>query len=347
MTEKTTDDDRPANGTSVARRRRPRPMTIILLAWLVIALPVVDTSSYGPVATALYVSWVAAAVLLLIRPFYRFLYRMSRSTTGMPPARFSTQHPNLEGSYKVGRAKVLVGAQGTPSAPGKGNLLITVRINENNLLLVETLMFKLASPSYVIPKAEISSVEHESNLTVIHLLDGTKIRLNDYVGAPLDLVLSGEFETKAAAEMLAQKTHETANAGQTNGTVIRCLAGFDIAALAVVVVLGMSHQWAYATGDVIGSLLVSLLLWRLRRAGLKGRTSSSRRSPTGVLISSVLNLVVAAVIIFASGLVKVALITAFATTIGTFIAGMSVFLIVMSTPSLRAKESGTSEVSGV
>jgi hypothetical protein len=256
---------------------------------------------------------------------YRLMYRLNRTINGMPPIKFSTQHPDIALTSPVASARVLVGLQN--SVPTAGNLSVIVRVGPDLLQLVEILSLRASYPSYEIPKAEISSVQIVNNQTLIKLHDGTTIHLAHYLGAPLEKVLSGEVPLTEATSNFVHPDPKDVDQTKGRAHFSSFLFGFNSLVLLVVSALVARHQWPYASGALVGAVALDGLLWRSRHTALKATTPAAERSPAGLSFIVVLNIILATIFVFVGYLVKGDLVIVFAVAMATLLFGLSMFIL--------------------
>ena len=211
--------------------------------------------------------------------------------------------------------------------PTSGNLVVTIRVGSDLLQLVEVRSLRPAYPSSEIPVSEISSVQAADNQTVIKLHDGTTIKLANYVGAPLEQVLSGEVPLAEAAERFVHPDPTGVLTASDGTQVSSFLFGSSSLVLVAVAVLVTHRQWPYASGLLIGAVAVDVLLWRSRHSFLSANKSSAKRAPAGLWFVVVLNFVLASIFVFVCYLMKSTAITVFVLALATLMVGLSLFVL--------------------
>jgi hypothetical protein len=323
-----------SNDAPPVRRFRLSSVAILVLAiWIVGTFTLSAIHPLGVVGSVFSDTFLPVEIAFSVIICNRLIYRLNRSVNGMPPTRFSTQHPDTTKTSPVGSATVLVGFQG--SVPTGGNLRVVVRIGADVLQLVEVMSFRPTFPSYEIPKSEITSAYEEGRRIVLKLGDGTTIKLANYRGAPLESVLSGAISLPDAAERYAHS--DLGEAVSTSGGVhvTNFAFAFSCFVLTVVAILATEKQWPYAVGALIGTAGVIGLLWNSRHSLMNVRATTGRRSPAGLRVVVTINLALATVFVFVSYLMRTPIITVAVIAMATLIVGLTLF--VAFTMALRGR----------
>jgi hypothetical protein len=309
----------------VGRWRLSSVAILVLGVWIIGTLFWSALQPFGIMGTVFSDTFLPVEIVLSLIITYRLTYRLNRSVNGMPPIRFSTQHPDTSKTSPIGSAIVLVGFQGT--IPTGGNLGVTIRIGGDLLQLIEKMSLRPSYPSYEIPVSEIKTVRIENNRTLIELSDGTVIRLAKYRGAPLKDVLSGKIPLLDATDQYVHPVLGDAVSARIVTPVTNYLFVFASAALLTVAILVTNQQWPYAVGVLIGTMGVTPLLWSTRHSVWITRSSATKRSPAGLGVVIAMNLTLAVIFVFVSYIMKTPIITVGLIAMATLMVGLALFIL--------------------
>jgi hypothetical protein len=315
-----------SNDARPVRRIRLSSIAILVLAvWVVGTFALSAIDPLGVMGSVFSDTFLPVEIALSVIICNRLIYRLNRSVNGMPPTRFSTQHPDTTKTSPVGSATVLVGFQG--SVPTGGNLRVVVRMGADVLQLVEVISFRPTYPSYEIPTSEITSARDEGRGAILKLSDGTTIKLANYRGAPLESVLSGAISLPDAAGQYAHSNVNTAVSTSGSVHVTNYAFAFSCFVLTIAAILVSEKQWPYAIGALIGTAGVIGLLWNSRHSFMHARDAAGRRSPAGLRVVVAINLALATLFVFLGYLMRTPIITVGVIAMATLVVGLTLFVV--------------------
>ena len=170
--------------------------SLLLVALCAVGFALLRGSNGGPRSILAGCLVVLPLVALGEIHFFRFLMRMRRDSSGMPPVEFaSLRRPVGAPGVVCGRGVVVVDKMGGVES----KFIVRVSLSADSLLLCPVGLPRITLPWYDIPVEAILSVEVTNERTMIKTKGHPLVTLIEYVGRELDGVLATHRATPASS----------------------------------------------------------------------------------------------------------------------------------------------------